>query len=143
MAMSLDSYVGGPNQSVENPLGEGGHALHNWAFAVSTFRKMHGMEGGTTGPDEIVAESLQNIGATIMGHHIFGGGQVHGATIAGRDGGETIRPFTRRFSSSHITRGSLSKCREGRRSTSSRNQCTTSIAGRAKRLWAPSSPPPV
>ena len=36
---------------------------------------MHGMEGGTTGPDDaIVAESLQNIGATIMGRHMFGGG---------------------------------------------------------------------
>jgi len=76
MTMSLDGYVAGPNQSVTNPLGEGGQALHDWAFAVRTFRKMHGMEGGTTGPDdEIVAESLQNIGATIMGRHMFGGGQ--------------------------------------------------------------------
>jgi len=76
MTMSLDGYVAGPNQSVKNPLGEGGQALHDWAFAARTFRKMHGLEGGTTGPDdEIVAESLQNIGATIMGRHMFGGGQ--------------------------------------------------------------------
>ena len=73
--MSLDGYVAGPNQSVENPLGEGGERLHKWAFAVRNFRELHGMEGGTTGPnDEIAAESLRDIGATIMGHHMFGGG---------------------------------------------------------------------
>lgn len=74
MTMSLDGYIAGPNQSVKNPLGEGGEALHDWAFAVRSFRKMHEMDGGTTGTDdEIVAESLQNIGATIMGRHMFGG----------------------------------------------------------------------
>ncbi len=73
--MSVDGYVAGPGQSVAHPLGEGGEELHKWAFAVRTFRAMHGMEGGATGPDDaIVAESLQNIGATIMGRHMFGGG---------------------------------------------------------------------
>ena len=76
ITMSVDGYVAGPNQSVENPLGEGGGGLHEWAFAVKTFRDVHGMEGGgETGPDdEVVAESLQNIGATVMGRHMFGGG---------------------------------------------------------------------
>src|SRR5439155_12742873 len=75
MTMSLDGYVAGPNQSVANPLGEGGHELHNWAFATRAFRQMHGMEGGTAGPDDaIVAEMFENIGATIMGRHMFGGG---------------------------------------------------------------------
>lgn len=75
LTMSLDGYVAGPKQSVLHPLGEGGHELHTWAFAVRTFRELHGMEGGTTGPDDaIAAESLQNIGATIMGRHMFGGG---------------------------------------------------------------------
>lgn len=75
ITMSLDGYVAGPNQSLEHPLGEGGDKLHEWAFAVRTFREIHGMEGGMTGTDdEIAAESLQNIGATIMGRHMFGGG---------------------------------------------------------------------
>jgi dihydrofolate reductase len=75
ITMSLDGYVAGPRQSVKHPLGEGGQELHQWAFAVRTFRELHGMEGGTTGPDDgIVAESLQNIGATIMGRHMFDGG---------------------------------------------------------------------
>ena len=53
--MSLDGYVAGPNQSVANPLGEGGEKLHEWAFAVRTFRERHGMEGGATGPDDDIA----------------------------------------------------------------------------------------
>lgn len=74
ITMSVDGYVAGPNQSVENPLGEGGGGLHAWALAVKSFREAHGMEGGSTGPDdEVVAESLQNIGATVMGRHMFGG----------------------------------------------------------------------
>ena len=43
ITMSLDGYVAGPNQSVENPLGEGGEQLHEWAFATRTFRAIHGM----------------------------------------------------------------------------------------------------
>ncbi|MDX6644889.1 MAG: hypothetical protein QOK40_616 [Miltoncostaeaceae bacterium] len=75
ITMSLDGYVAGPNQSVEHPLGEGGHRLHEWAFAVRTFRETHGMEGGATGPDDdVAAETLQNVGAHIMGRNMFGGG---------------------------------------------------------------------
>ncbi|HEV8657855.1 MAG TPA: dihydrofolate reductase family protein [Thermoanaerobaculia bacterium] len=75
ITMSLDGYIAGPNQSVTDPLGERGHELHKWAFATRSAREQHGMEGGTTGPDDaIVAESLQNIGSTIMGRHMFGGG---------------------------------------------------------------------
>jgi dihydrofolate reductase len=73
ITMSLDGYVAGPEQSRENPLGKGGEELHDWAFAVRSFRQMHGMEGGETGPnDQAAAESIENIGATIMGRHMFG-----------------------------------------------------------------------
>jgi dihydrofolate reductase len=75
ITMSLDGYVAGPNQSVAHPLGEGGEQLHEWAFAVRTFRERHGMDGGATGPDDDIAkEYFQNVGATIMGRHMFGGG---------------------------------------------------------------------
>ena len=46
LSMSLDGYVAGPRQSLENPLGEGGMALHEWALATRTFREMFGSEGG-------------------------------------------------------------------------------------------------
>ncbi len=75
ISMSLDGYVAGPNPTMKEPLGEGGESLHDWVVAVRSWRQMHGKEGGTTGTDdEIAAESFQNIGATIMGRNMFGGG---------------------------------------------------------------------
>jgi hypothetical protein len=44
ITVSADGYVAGPNQSLENPLGEGGGALHEWAVALSAFREPHGMK---------------------------------------------------------------------------------------------------
>ncbi len=61
-------FGAGPNQSVENPLGEGGDALHEWFVPTRTFQQVHGREGGTTGvDDEFAARVLANIGAWIMG----------------------------------------------------------------------------
>jgi dihydrofolate reductase len=75
ITMSLDGYVAGPNQSVEHPLGEGGEKLHEWAFASRAFRKMQKMDGGEAGPDDaIIDETFRNLGATIMGRNMFGGG---------------------------------------------------------------------
>jgi hypothetical protein len=39
ITVSADSFVAGPNQSEENPLGEGGGSLHDWAFALRVFRE--------------------------------------------------------------------------------------------------------
>jgi dihydrofolate reductase len=73
ITMSLDGYVAGPNQSLENPLGEGGEALHEWAFATRSFRAAHGGEGGETGLDDDHAASWnRNVGAVIMGRNMFG-----------------------------------------------------------------------
>jgi dihydrofolate reductase len=75
ITMSLDGYVAGPNQSVANPLGEGGEKLHEWAFATRTMREMHAIDDGTSDADDaMLAEDFENIGATIMGRHMFGGG---------------------------------------------------------------------
>jgi dihydrofolate reductase len=72
--MSLDGYVAGPNQSVENPLGEGGRGLHQWAFALEAWRRPHGLEGGEVNASTAIMEaSLENVGATIMGRGMFGG----------------------------------------------------------------------
>ena len=72
--MSLDGFVAGPNQSVDNPLGIGGMRLHEWAFALTAWRATHGLEGGEVNESSrVVEESNQNIGATIMGRNMFGG----------------------------------------------------------------------
>jgi dihydrofolate reductase len=75
ISMSLDGFVAGPNQSLENPIGEGGMRLHEWAFATEGWRAQHGLEGGESGPDSDVAdEASAGIGAYIMGRRMFGGG---------------------------------------------------------------------
>jgi dihydrofolate reductase len=72
-AVSLEGYGAGPNQDVDNPLGVGGIALHEWAFATRTFRKMFGQDGGTTGiDDDFAARGFDNIGAWILGRNMFG-----------------------------------------------------------------------
>jgi dihydrofolate reductase len=72
-SISLDGYGAGPNQDVNNPLGVGGGALHEWAFATRTFREMFGAEGGSSGTDdEFAARGFRNIGAWILGRNMFG-----------------------------------------------------------------------
>ena len=74
ISLSLDGFVAGPNQSVDNPLGIGGMRLHEWAFPLAVWRAMHGLEGGEVNESSrVVEESLANIGATIMGRNMFGG----------------------------------------------------------------------
>jgi len=74
ISMSLDGFVAGPDQSVENPLGVGGEQLHEWVFPLAVWRKVHGLEGGEVNESsKVVEESLVNIGATIMGRNMFGG----------------------------------------------------------------------
>jgi len=71
--VSADGYGAGPDQSLEHPLGVGGHQMMGWALATRTFRTMFGQEGGSTGIDEgYAARSMQGMGAWIMGRHMFG-----------------------------------------------------------------------
>jgi dihydrofolate reductase len=72
-AISIDGFGAGLNQSLENPIGAGGLALHEWAFLTRTFQRMHGKDAGTTGiDDDFVARGLQNVGAWILGRNMFG-----------------------------------------------------------------------
>jgi dihydrofolate reductase len=72
--MSLDGFVAGPSQSVDNPLGIGGTRLHEWAFKLAVVRAQHGLDGGEVNESTpVIEESLANIGATVMGRNMFGG----------------------------------------------------------------------
>ena len=76
ISISLDGFVAGPNQTLENPLGEGGIRLHEWVLTTATWRQQHGQTGGTRGVDsEVLDELVQNVGAYIMGRKMFGGGE--------------------------------------------------------------------
>ncbi len=73
ISISLDGFVAGPNQSEENPLGEGGERLHDWVVPLAAWRQPHGMQGGEVNEStRIVEESRANIGAAVMGRNMFG-----------------------------------------------------------------------
>jgi dihydrofolate reductase len=74
ISMSLDGFVAGPRQSVDNPLGIGGERLHEWVVPLAAWRSMAGLEGGEVNESTaVVEESVANIGATVMGRNMFGG----------------------------------------------------------------------
>jgi dihydrofolate reductase len=61
MSMSLDGFVAGPDQSLDNPLGIGGLALHRWHFDP-----MH--DDDLVWRDKLLAPK----GAYLMGRNMFG-----------------------------------------------------------------------
>ena len=74
ISMSLDGFVAGPSQDLENPLGVGGERLHEWVVPLAVWRVGHGLDGGEVNASTpVVEESTVNIGATVMGRNMFGG----------------------------------------------------------------------
>ncbi len=74
LAISLDGYVAGPRQSLDDPLGVGGMELHRWVFELEAWRGPQGLEGGDVNPSTQVVKEAQDVGATVMGRNMFGGG---------------------------------------------------------------------
>jgi len=75
ISVSLDGFAAGPNQSLQEPLGTGGEGLHEWVVALEVWRRSHGMQGGEVNEStQVLEEEIANIGATIMGRNMFGGG---------------------------------------------------------------------
>src|SRR5215218_11221649 len=73
IAMSLDGFTAGPNQSEEHPLGEGGEDLHEWVVSLAGWREAHGREGGLDNPStEAFEKQNRNVGAQVMGRNMFG-----------------------------------------------------------------------
>jgi dihydrofolate reductase len=60
MSMSLDGYVTGPNDSRENPFGDGAEMLHDWMF-----------DGATDDDRAILQATLDRVGAVVMGRTSF------------------------------------------------------------------------
>ena len=74
IAISLDGFVAGPEQSVDNPLGVGGMRLHEWVFGLAAWRAEHGLPGGEVNESTTIIEQARaNVGATVMGRNMFGG----------------------------------------------------------------------
>jgi dihydrofolate reductase len=72
MSMSLDGFVAGPHAGGTHPLGEGGERLHAWLYELASWRRRHGLTGGTEGPEsDALEESLGQAGAVVMGHGMY------------------------------------------------------------------------
>jgi dihydrofolate reductase len=72
IAISVDGYAAGPDQSMDNPIGIGGIHLHDWMFKTRSWSRMQGEEGGEDGLDnDFISRGDENVGATIMGRNMF------------------------------------------------------------------------
>lgn len=72
ISTSLDGFITGPNDSLEVPMGIGGERLHHWVFALESWRKPHGLEGGKTNQNsEVLEEATRNTGAVVVGRRMF------------------------------------------------------------------------
>ena len=72
-SISLDGFGAGPEQSLEQPLGRRGEALHEWIFGTRFFRTMIGQDGGSDGVDQAYADrAMSGFGAFILGRNMFG-----------------------------------------------------------------------
>ena len=75
MMISLDGYSAGPNQGPDKPFGDIPEHFLDWVFRLKSFSEMHGLDSGETGPtDDVIRETAENLGATVMGRNMFGGG---------------------------------------------------------------------
>jgi dihydrofolate reductase len=71
-AVSLDGFAAGPDQDLENPLGRGGSALHEWFYPTRVFQQMVGGGDGTTGLDnDFAVRAMTGVGAWILGRNMF------------------------------------------------------------------------
>ena len=71
--VSVDGFGAGADQSINDPLGKGGRALHQWFVGTKTFRAMMGKGEGSEGVDETyAARSMEGFGAFILGRNMFG-----------------------------------------------------------------------
>ena len=76
VAVSIDGYLAGPDQSLDDPLGIGGEDLHTWLTELEVWRRSEGEQGGVTNASSRVVEEAQaGVGAYLMGRNMFGGGR--------------------------------------------------------------------
>jgi dihydrofolate reductase len=76
ISMSLDGFVAGPGQTLEEPLGREGERLHEWVVGLKRWREAHGKAGGEDNADSaVIDEHLRATGATVMGRRMFSGGE--------------------------------------------------------------------
>ena len=58
ISTSLDGFVAGPNQSLQDPLGIGGEQLYEWVVALEAWRRAHDKKGGDVNESTAVIETV-------------------------------------------------------------------------------------
>ena len=69
MSLSLDGFIAGPNEGLDNGLGDGGHRLHEWAMTggdvdLEAMRRSGGVNGK-------IIDELLSTGAVVAGRGTF------------------------------------------------------------------------
>ncbi len=147
-SISNDGYGAGLNQRVEEPLGIGGEALHDWMVATRTFKQTYGDEGGTTGEGDSLPPAASRTSAPgSWAVTCLGRSAVPGRMTGRRDGGAIIRPTTALFSCSPTTRATLLPWKGALASTLSPMAFTRRLIAPARRrgsrmcVWVAERPP--
>jgi dihydrofolate reductase len=70
MSMSLDGFIAGPNERLDNGLGDGGERLHEWVFAGAPVQDS-GMPARPDGADGEVYDEMMSTGAVVAGRGTF------------------------------------------------------------------------
>jgi dihydrofolate reductase len=69
MSMSLDGFIAGPNERLDNGLGDGGHRLHEWALSRADAN--HREVAHLAGVNSEVFNELMSTGAVVAGRGTF------------------------------------------------------------------------
>jgi dihydrofolate reductase len=70
MSMSLDGFIAGPNESLDNGLGDGGHRLHEW-WPPSAEAEREPTSGRRLGVNGQVMDEFMATGAVVAGRGPF------------------------------------------------------------------------
>jgi dihydrofolate reductase len=73
MSMSLDGFIAGPNEGPDNPLGDGGHRLHEWGLGTEADQTEHHAQAldRLSGVDREVYDESLSTGAVLAGRGTF------------------------------------------------------------------------
>lgn len=70
MSMSLDGFIAGPNETVDNGLGDGGMRLHRWIFP-DRVEPIEDVVSHLEGANRQVFDEMMSTGAVIAGRGTF------------------------------------------------------------------------
>jgi dihydrofolate reductase len=70
MSMSLDGFIAGPNERIDNGLGDGGERLHDWILLGGDV-DAEALADRLTGPNRQVYDEMMSTGAVVAGRGTF------------------------------------------------------------------------